>query len=276
MDPKNQCPGRPRSPGSASEQSGVDSRGEVESHETASEKTLVSTARSEVRPNDVMKEDARRYQPCYILHSVGIPCVVWFEDAVAYYGVPTCVFNLYVLVSDIDVAAGVLTQAGWAVVPPKRGFTNVFEGSVQRCLVSPRSTPTKTTTILLPAEEWNFSINQPETKKSFTAVIPPLATLLDALIDSLLDRHCDDSRLRMRLACLVCYLYDYVPELRKQEFAESLVYEHRQYHFDVLNGMSHGTLPFLRHQFQVRNALTTKRNNRASRVLCAQQQESLP
>lgn len=240
---------------------------------------MSSTAGKE-RQNDAMREDVcfevRRHQSCYILRNKGIPCVVWFEDAVYYYGVPTGVRDLYVLVSDIDVAAEILKQSGWVVVPRKQGFTNVFEDCTQRCLLSPRSpcegyqssaltpasmrslpikAPTPTTTILLPAEDWNFSITQPGTKESFTTMIPPLATLLDALIDSLLDCHCDNDGLRSHLACLVCYLYDYVPELRKREFAHSLVYDHRQYHMDVLCGMSNGTLPFIRHQRKVRDAL---------------------
>jgi hypothetical protein len=38
-----------------------------------------------------------RYQPCVLLPKAGIPYTVWFEDALAYYGVPTDVFSLYVL-----------------------------------------------------------------------------------------------------------------------------------------------------------------------------------
>ena len=47
------------------------------------------------------------------LQEEGIPSVVWFEDAIGHYGVPTVVFDLYLLVSDIDAAAEVLLRRGW-------------------------------------------------------------------------------------------------------------------------------------------------------------------
>lgn len=48
-----------------------------------------------------------------LLHDSNIPCIIWCEDAVGYYGVPTVVFNLHILVPDIHKAAKVLTQRGW-------------------------------------------------------------------------------------------------------------------------------------------------------------------
>lgn len=54
----------------------------------------------------------RRRLPCYILHSHNLPCVVWFEDAIGNYGVSTVVFDLYILVEDIEIAAQELLQNG--------------------------------------------------------------------------------------------------------------------------------------------------------------------
>ena len=54
-----------------------------------------------------------RFEPCYLLLEANIPCVVWCEDAVAHYGVPTVVFQLHLLVPNIDEAAKVLIQKGW-------------------------------------------------------------------------------------------------------------------------------------------------------------------
>jgi hypothetical protein len=42
--------------------------------------------------------------------------------------------------------------------------------------------------------------------------------------------------------------------LKEKAFAEQLVYEHRQYHLDVLFGMDHGTVQFISHQRNVREA----------------------
>ena len=37
-----------------------------------------------------------RSQALYLLRAHGIACIVWFEDAIAYYGVPTGLFDLHV------------------------------------------------------------------------------------------------------------------------------------------------------------------------------------
>lgn len=55
-----------------------------------------------------------RHLPCAILREKGIPCLVWFEDAIAPYGVPTVVFDLHLLVPDIHEAARALFENGWA------------------------------------------------------------------------------------------------------------------------------------------------------------------
>lgn len=54
-----------------------------------------------------------RYKPCQVLFDNHIPHAVWFEDALVHYGVPTVVFDLYILVPDIDLAANLLAKAGW-------------------------------------------------------------------------------------------------------------------------------------------------------------------
>lgn len=62
-------------------------------------------------------DPGERLQPCFALHDSGISCVVWFEDAIAHYGVPTVLFKLYILVLDIDTAAQELTGRGWVLTP---------------------------------------------------------------------------------------------------------------------------------------------------------------
>lgn len=108
--------------------------------------------------------------------------------------------------------------------------------------------PRPTTTILLPASEWNYTF--PLTIQN---LFPPLPELLDALIDKLLDDPLTDGTWH-QLALLIAYLYDYVPALREKSYAENLKYEHRQFHYDSLSGMSIG-LPFIRHERKIRDAL---------------------
>lgn len=215
-----------------------------------------------------------RYQPCYLLRVNGIPSVVWFEDAIAHYGVPTVVFDLYVLVPDIDTAAQVLIKSGWSPVqqehgrignatvrhtqcrltPPPQGDETEISSPLS---ITPRP-PRPTTTVLLPAMDWYFNLEgyrEANMGSSFINIYPPLADLVDALIDSLLDCPSDNFMLQRYLSCQICYLYGHAPELQQRAFAEHLIYEHRQYHFDVLSGMSNGTVPFISHQRNVREAL---------------------
>ncbi|KAL3421234.1 hypothetical protein PVAG01_07679 [Phlyctema vagabunda] len=228
-----------------------------------------------------------RFYPCYLLQDNEIPFAVWFEDALGYYGVSTVVFDLYLLVDDIEVAAQALVRNGWSIVPYDASKINVgFDSKAHRRLLPPpdpdaadkarvaaqtwplgprpppppsnRPSP-PTTTILLPATDWNYKL--PEVTKDATAVasfIPPLPDLLDALIDSFLD--CEPSMFFSHLSCQVGYLYGYVTELRQASFAENLKYEHRQFHLDWLSGMSVGTVPFAQHERKIRDALREGKN----------------
>ncbi|TVY94369.1 hypothetical protein LAWI1_G000604 [Lachnellula willkommii] len=215
-------------------------------------------------------EDVTRFQPCYILRDSNIPCVIWCEDALGYYGVPTVVFSFYILVPDIDEAAKVLVQRGWHLEDraqskfgndPLRSAHHRLTppiDAIQKPVWSPgmgppplpsKTPPGPTTTILFPASEWNFTF--PPTIQSF---LPPLSGLLDALIEKLLNDPLTND-IWNQLSLHVAYLYDYVPALKEKAFAEHLKYEHRQYHYDSLSGMSTGTLPFIRHEREIRDAL---------------------
>lgn len=54
-----------------------------------------------------------RHEPFYLLAAHGIPSLVWFEDAIGCYNVPTVVFDYFFIVADIDEAALTLQQEGW-------------------------------------------------------------------------------------------------------------------------------------------------------------------
>lgn len=220
-----------------------------------------------------------RFYPWYLLQDSGILSVVWFEDALGRYGVSTIVFDLYLLVDDIDVALQTLIQHGWSTVPYDSSKFNVGFSSRAHCRLLPpnalaatnpiisltytpppcpppptKTPPKPTTTILLPAMDWNYKL--PEVTKDALAIaslFPLLPDLLDALIDSFLD--CEPSMLFAHLACQVGYLYQYVAVLQETSFAKQLKYEHRQFHLDILSGMSIGTVPFAEHEREIRNAL---------------------
>jgi hypothetical protein len=221
-----------------------------------------------------------RHLPCHILHHHNIPCVVWFEDAIAVYGAPVVVFDLYILLPDIDTTSSILIQHGWSLVSQEKGkIGNATVDFPQRRLTppsqddyetglpgSPLSDMTLTgltTTVLLPAADWNFSlpeIGSIKMKSLAGTVVPPLTGLVDALIDSLLDCPSDHDVLKTHLAVHITSLYRWAPELKEKAFAEQMTYEHRQYHLDVLSGMDHGTVPFINHQRSIREALRQKKH----------------
>ena len=214
-----------------------------------------------------MATPSKRHEPCVILRERGIPCVLWFEDALAKNGVPTVVFDLHLLVANVDEAALALHEAGWTDSKPlinhfltdsagKRrlnppGFSTVAKGSRTWPPPPPsQEPPGPTTTVLLLAADWNIT-DQDLSQQLSEDFTPSLPLLLGALIDSLLDSP-SNTALRARLVTYVSYLYDHCALLKAQSFAENLKPEHRQFHCDALSKTTLGTAPFIEEQRQVR------------------------
>ncbi|KAK2617039.1 hypothetical protein QQS21_000133 [Conoideocrella luteorostrata] len=209
-----------------------------------------------------------RYAPCFVLQKAQVLCVIWFEDALWHHGVPTCVFDLYLLVRDIDLAAEVLLNKGWKDAPPPTKFTFNFLDPhpeiARRRLDAPGAneinppgevSPEPATTVLLKAADFKFPAEKfAPTPASLEGYFPPLPVLTDALIDSLLDAP-HDCRLQSYMALQLSYLYGYVCELKEQSFSKVIKYENRQFHHDALSGVSVGTLPIITIERQVRDEL---------------------
>ncbi|GAB1317983.1 hypothetical protein MFIFM68171_08193 [Madurella fahalii] len=220
-----------------------------------------------------------RYEPASILHKEGIPCVVWFEDAVAHYGVPTVVFDLHLLVLDIDAAARVLRKHGWTQAEAQSAeyhFLGRYQ-DIQRCRLdlpvgtapgtaelglgsSPPLAPANepqspTTTVLLSADDWKYSCEKLASSLK-EGPIPQLHDLLDSLIKSVLDWE-GHSRLENNVSVYISCLYKYVAQVKEKTFAEGLKYENRQFHYDALAGLAIGTVKFRAHERRVRAELRT-------------------
>ena len=60
-----------------------------------------------------------RHTTCRILEESGIPCVLWHEDALLYYGVKTDLFDIHILVTDVSKAIETLIHHGYKIVPLK-------------------------------------------------------------------------------------------------------------------------------------------------------------
>jgi hypothetical protein len=208
-----------------------------------------------------------RYEPGAELRDHDIPCLVWFEDAISPYGVPTEVFDLHLLVPDIDDAARALMDKGWTDAGPSKSSYDFLMGPIpQRRLNPPDTTapgtaplvpsfkdpPEPTLTVLLPAAYWKVSVDdlRPCSPGGF---VPPLPVLIDALIDSFLDS--TPGLLQTRLATHVAYVYGHCKSLKTQDFAEQLKLEHRQFHYDALSKPGTGTMLFLEEQRRIRGEI---------------------
>lgn len=161
-----------------------------------------------------------RYAPCHLLQQAGLPCAVWFEDAGAYHGVPTVLFDLHLLVGDIDAAAAVLADAGW--VPATARASKIGNGTVgvpQRRLT--RDDPcaehplVARHVVLLPAKAWGYSL-PPVT----SSIFPPLRPLIDALCDTIAD---GEPSQRHWTALHLAYLHSHVSALHSGELEDRIV-----------------------------------------------------
>lgn len=208
---------------------------------------------------------ARRYEVCSLLQEQKINCAIWFEDALGHYGVPTVMFDLYLIVPDIDKAAGVLQQHGWQTAPSHEGdeFGFLDEGTPMlkvplryfRLIPPNWDKEEEERTVLMPAEVWNITdVQLAQTATDPDKFIPALPVLLDSLIDAWLDAH-EHQRLLGHLGMQIGYIYGHAAQVKDTSFVEQLRSEHRQFHLEWLKGDSAGTLPFLHRHRLVRERL---------------------
>lgn len=208
---------------------------------------------------------ARRFEVCSLLQKHDINCAIWFEDALGHYGVPTVIFDLYLLVPDIEKAAEVLQQYGWQTAPSNErdewGFLDEGTPMLRVPLCYFRLIPLnwdkekEERTVLMPANVWNITdVQLAQTATDPDKFYPALPLLVDSLIDAWLDAH-EDQRLLGHIGVQIGYIYGYVAQVKEASFVEQLRPEHRQFHVDWVAGDSAGTLPFLHHHRLVRERL---------------------
>jgi hypothetical protein len=167
-----------------------------------------------------------RYQACVTLHQNDIAYVVWFEDALWYYQVPTAAFYLYLLVSDLDRATDVLVSSGWTLDMLSRSkIAHIDVSTAQHRLSLPQpqaqmpieihitppssipQAPVYDQIVLLLATDWYFDLASNGTATIVSSVhLPRLPILLDCLIKALLEEHSDKAPIQGYIACQVAYL----------------------------------------------------------------------
>lgn len=213
------------------------------------------------------------------MRGVGVASVLWLEDAIAHYDVPTCVFDLFLLVADPDHAARQLRRAGWLDVEsdPRRCPFLVEPCTVQHlCLEPPaleepavpslgpmssppppppKDPPRVTRTVLLSARDCNVSMQTlVSSELPDSSYVPSLPFLVDGLISGVLDA-APESQLESRMAMQLVYLYAHCHSMRSSALAGQLKTENRQFHIDALTGPSVGKAPLLAWNRRVRREL---------------------
>jgi hypothetical protein len=149
--------------------------------------------------SDLSVMENLRFLPCRILYEAGVPCVIWGEDALTAYDIPTIVWDLFLLVHDPESAARVLASHGFSRTTPNPRFSNIPQMShnVPRLAQIPASAfhdmadlpkgddVNAPGVILLPAKYWRYKL--PRTVNEVDNFIPPLSTLLNTLIGVWID-----------------------------------------------------------------------------------------
>jgi hypothetical protein len=165
-----------------------------------------------------------RYQVVELLRSHGVDPCLWAEDALSFYGVPTVLFELYLLIPDADLAKAVsiLSSAPeYKQVPPNNleMATNAprqyFLQYWSSRFTKPPGGDDRVGVQLLPAMEFaDFSITSFTTVKRGEFVYPTLPAFIESLVYQYL-RFADTLptlAYRAHVCMYLSYLAEYTPE----------------------------------------------------------------
>ena len=198
--------------------------------------------------SDISAMENSRFSACRILYEASVPCVIWGEDALTAYEIPTIVFDLFLLVHNPESATLVLASHGFKRTTPSPRFYDIPQmnddvprlaqipvSAVHDMVDLPKADDVNAPgVILLPAKYWRYEL--PRTVEEADNFIPPLSTLLNTLINVWIDLPPNDTLLREHIATHIGYFYLYNQEIRKPDFENQLAVENRQVHFELLRG----------------------------------------
>jgi hypothetical protein len=214
-----------------------------------------------------------RYAACRDLMEAGIASIVWFEDAMDYYGVDTICFNVHIIVQDVNKAqSALIATSSWVSVPQTQ---SMFLSNIQpqlRYLRRPEQAViaagvlanTVVSQVLMPAALWCGAIVLPDaTAPEYLQAgpgdrlpfMPRLPDLLNALLALWLDTvPAELPALRVYLTKWITGIVKYVPVVRDDaEFVARLTPEHRQLFLDVLAGVDIMALESYAHERMIRD-----------------------
>jgi hypothetical protein len=179
---------------------------------------------------DALKDDPRHVGPKALILK-GVPCVIWAEDALHHYGVPTVVFDLFCLVEDEISAAQKLEEAGFLRIPEDPIYSYHLPELVKdrpRLRLSQENLTTKkadsTTIVLLRAKSWKYP---PELlSRNASVLFPTLPSFLGGIMDAWLDAQ--DVGYRAHLRTHLAYIYGHVRKVSDPSFVDSLRQSHHK------------------------------------------------
>ena len=179
-----------------------------------------------------------RYRAPQLLLDKGIPCVIWAEDALAHYGVPTECFDLFLLVHDPTQAAKCLKDGGFIRVgsneryqripPLYEGVPRFVDPAYRQLSLLPNM---ESCIALLSAQDRGYML--PSDTVGLNS-FPPLNELLDSLAHAWLDAPTGYAALHFLVH--VGYLFEYVPAIRNPAFRQTLRPEHRPFYDGYVAG----------------------------------------
>ena len=212
-----------------------------------------------------------RFDPCDFLLRAGIPCKIWGEDVLCFYGVPTGVFDLFLLVSDSEEASKNLIDQGYLRTTHNKRFEIIPELSSRVPRLVPSYLAAKVMesssigsdtsdlleaddtvlpgVVLLPATDWNYPL--PSSVADLHELIPSLHEYFDCTVQKWMDIPETMDSLRSHLAIHIVYHSLYLDEVWTEEFEREIRKEHRQLLFDLLADGTGGPVDLVHRDCQI-------------------------
>ena len=168
----------------------------------------------------------RGHEGTKALKSCSIPFAVWGEDLLRHFGVPTIIFDHFLLVPNPETAASKLESRGFHPLPPNPRYCFLEEltrNSIRLSHASGQHIDDHLAVVLLPADAWHFSMSLLSPKSD---IIPPLPAVIESYIDTYLDA--EMLYFRCHLSTHMAYLAEYVRDTKDPGFPGMLRYKYQQ------------------------------------------------
>ena len=200
-----------------------------------------------------VKTKSDRLEVCRALSRGNHASVIWLYDLLFHYGGPTVVWDVHVLVDDLQAAANCLKRAGYLKIEAAAQFADLPEFN-EKAIRMKRAT-NDTCATLMAASEWHYN---PRTYSS--SHYPPLAEYLNSLIATWLNISTKDYVDRLEYGLFIgnlingCYdLEDGVRgAVKSEEYAQHLDPEHRELHYDIVAASTESFTTTRRHAYHMR------------------------